>query len=1029
MHAYRKDTFDLKSVAHLIYHGSTKYELTELDPIGQFGTGFLTTHLISKTVTIKGIMNNGKQFCFELDRRGDNADELKMSMDASWDAFSCSLNESASEYPGDFTTEFGYPLADGIVEVVEAGIGDLIANAAYLLAFNNRIRSIYVEQPNRRVTIKKRAVQQLTEGTERLHVEEIVTGNAPVSRFVTVISDNETSAAVEMAEVGDNWSIIAQGQIPRIFVAFPLTGTRNFCLPIVINNEKFQPREERDTLVLVSNLEGKHHPNMLHMEKACDVTVRMVILSAEEGWNGAETLLRLNPLIQSDLIDTNWFRKLLADRFVRPLRAAKVMTTVIGDRIAPINGVIPLLPDLELCCDLWDIAVRINDLSGRLPQRDAATVWAANLTSWATFLSELPEQLPESFTLQKLCKQVSTWGNVVDLGKQLKEGTDPIEWLNQLHALISKADQRSLFDQDRLISSQSGTLKKITDLSRDPGIDEELKDIAESLDITVRDDLLNQRMCMAELLELKIKSAADVLMSAVQKLKDKAKSVDAPFRRIAVPFFVWLVRHGEIDKLDGFPVLTRATTDDDPALATLFRDPARNDEKILAPSYCWPEPASQVVDLFPKRQTMADAYSQDLLDDPIWQKISDEGYVRLNPLFRTLRNHIPFIPDEPIPLSEKDKKQKHRTKEAVEVSAIAFFEKDETGLDAVRSKIRAVNLLLYLSTYVLPEDASALDTHNAECECGSTHNYYRASWLVPMWDRQWVPLGDNKRSAATAESIAQLFDGREDQLRLLTTGKGRKLLEALNISLADLSLRAVAKDEDKRISLIDSLTNIVYAANNDAEKVKLVAEEIRQSPKLLDEIREHRDRREKVLRNMQLGTAVEKLLEGALSEYDLKVTRTGTGSDYEVEEDFIIDDEEINLLVENDRQSFLIEIKATIGTVARMTVKQAETAVANKDKFLLCMVRLDTPAVTPEIVQERCRFVMDIGHQIQPVWEEYNKYKDTKDKVCTHVGEVGLIVQDSQVRFSVGEGAWTAGKSIEDAVKLILSTSAARKKQ
>lgn len=1012
--------FTHKSIAHLIYHGSTKYDLSDSGAIGQFGTGFLTTHLISKTVEVNGRTDDGKQFRFLLDRRGDNADELKGAMDASWEAFTRSLTEGAFDDAGGFTTEFEYPLAKDILGVVTEGIDDLIMNAAYLLAFNGKIRLVHVEQPERSVAIEKRACKPFGEVAQRLHVEECAPGNDPVSRYVASIAKDGTSVAVEIAGTDANWSIAERGQTPRVFVAFPLTGTRDFCLPVVINNEKFQPREDRDTLVLVGNREGKHQ-NMVRMEGACDLAARLAVLAAEEDWVGAAILVRLNPLRQWDWVDADWFRGLLAESFIQPLRAAKVMTTAAGGRIAPGAGMIPLSAGPALCCDLWDMEAQVKGASGRLPRRNEARIWADNLTSWAPFLSEPVEQLSESLTLQKLCERVSTWGTVAEIGKQLDEAVDPIEWLNQLHTLISEAGHIGLFEQARLIPSQSGALKKITELRRDPGIDEELKDIAESLDVPTRDDLLDQRMHLKELLGLPPKTEDEVLTAAVQKIKNRAKSVDAAFGGIAVRFFVWLVRHDETDKLDGFPVLTRATIGEDAALATLFCDPAKTDERLLAPTGCWPELARLVADLFPKRQTLSDAYREALPDDVHWNKLSKEGYVRLDPVFKTHRRGIPFIPDEPLPVSEKDKKQKHRTKDTVEVSALAFFEKDETGLDAVRrSKTRAVGLLLFLANYVLEIDAGALDAVEADCECGEKHRYYRAAWLVPMWDRQWVPLGNGKQSSATAETIAQLFDGREEELRQLTAGKGRKMLEALNISLADLSLRAVAKDEDTRISLIDSLTDIMHAAENDPEKVKLVAEEIKQSPRLLDVIRKHRENREKIQRNQLLGAEVERLLKEALQDHGLKVTRTGVGSDYEVEEDYVVDDKEIILAIEDGRRSFLVEVKATVGKAARMTVTQAETAVGNKDRFILCMVRLDSPDATPEIVRERCRFVMNIGHQIEPVWEEYHRYQDIKGEACTRVGEVELIVSDSEVRFAVGDGAWAGGLSLPNAVERIL---------
>ncbi len=346
---------------------------------------------------------------------------------------------------------------------------------------------------------------------------------------------------------------------------------------------------------------------------------------------------------------------------------------------------------------------------------------------------------------------------------------------------------------------------------------------------------------------------------------------------------------------------------------------------------------------------------------------------------------------------------------------LAFFEKDDTGLDAVRSKTRAVNLLLFLADYVLETDGTCLDTVEGECECGQKHRYYRAAWLVPMWEKQWVPLGDNKRSAVTAEAIAQLFEGRDDELRRLTTGNGRSLLKALKIGLADLALQAVANDDETRFALMGSLTDIVQAMGNDAERVRLIADEIKESPDLLTEINKRRQRRERVLQNQSVGAEVERLLKEALEGSSLRVNRTGVGSDYEVEQDHVVGEEEVLLAVEDDAQSFLIEIKATYGDAVRMTTTQAKTAVENKGRFALCIVRLDGP-VTPEAVRNGCRFVMDIGDRIEPVWGEYTKYQSAKVKACARVGDVELVMDDAQIRFSVSTEACDSGLTFDEAV-------------
>jgi hypothetical protein len=275
---------------------------------------------------------------------------------------------------------------------------DLITNATYLLAFNERIKLLHLEQPDRSVTIARKACVPLAEAVQRFHVEERAPEKAPVSRYVGVIADKGSSAAVEIAELDGSWSIAERDQTPRIFKAFPLTGTRDFCLPVVINNENFLPREERDTLVLLQSTEG--NPDMLRLDGAGDLAARLAIFAVDNGWDGAAKLMRLNPLREWNWLDPDWFRKLLAVRFIELLRASSVMTTPAGQRIAPTTGAVPISPAPEACRSLWDLAVQVKNVANRLPRRDETHIWAVNLTS-CRFL-RTGQQLNESLTLQRL---------------------------------------------------------------------------------------------------------------------------------------------------------------------------------------------------------------------------------------------------------------------------------------------------------------------------------------------------------------------------------------------------------------------------------------------------------------------------------------------------------------------------------------------------------------------------------------------------------------------------------------------------
>src|SRR5438874_1632562 len=66
--AHNGSPFTRKEILHLIFHGSTKRESGK--SIGRYGTGFLTTHLVSRRVQVRGQLDSGADFDFWLDRSG-----------------------------------------------------------------------------------------------------------------------------------------------------------------------------------------------------------------------------------------------------------------------------------------------------------------------------------------------------------------------------------------------------------------------------------------------------------------------------------------------------------------------------------------------------------------------------------------------------------------------------------------------------------------------------------------------------------------------------------------------------------------------------------------------------------------------------------------------------------------------------------------------------------------------------------------------------------------------------------------------
>jgi hypothetical protein len=217
--------------------------------------------------------------------------------------------------------------------------------------------------------------------------------------------------------------------------------------------------------------------------------------------------------------------------------------------------------------------------------------WAETLASWADVLQEEVDDFNESLTLADVCEWAAQSDTIEKLQGRLRDGTDPLAWLNQLYALVGATDCLDLLETEAIVPSQSGVLKKITDLSLDRGIDGELKEIAESLGFAVRSTLVHPDVKLEELIEFDELAESDALSDVLQRFKEKAKALEAmttperqlasrprltmrataaassdqksgddvrrAFQSIAVRLFVWLVRHDHKDKLDGFPAVNR----------------------------------------------------------------------------------------------------------------------------------------------------------------------------------------------------------------------------------------------------------------------------------------------------------------------------------------------------------------------------------------------------------------------------------------------------------------------------------------
>ena len=999
--------FVSEEIAHLIYHGSTKIE--DFEDIGQFGSGFLATHLLSTIIRVVGRLEDSSGFDFPLDRAGRTAEDVREAMDRSWAAFEQSV-EDARHAP-DATTSFAYDIAEPVArEMAEAGLEELRRSGPLVLAFCPEITEIAVETSSAEWKLSRDSQEQ----GSVLRIRYVVDGEEQ-SRFVAVAGAEAECCAALQLRPGESGLEVDQAQekVAKLFVLFPLIGSERLGLPATVNSRRFKPREDRDGIVAGDSPGARENRRLL--EDSVRHQEQLLEWCAEKQWAGAERMLAFDTAHLPGWADgAPWFRQLLIE-LVRKARETPLMRTLGGEWIVPQAAWLPAADDRSHRERLWTLMSSWEGAEARLPDHDDLVSWSRNLSGWQKLMGRSHEDMDEALTITKVARLVNEAGSVDGLQGRLTRGSG-LSWLVSLLELARDAGETPLLDGHNLLPTQSGRLRRRPDIRRDEGISEELKDIAEAFGLEIREELLDKGAELEGLAELFASEQEPELLDRIMaRVKEECREgvIKASLALWTVKLFRWMAdRPDYVERLEGFPAPTSDRSDEGVAVMLLERGreaPARP----LAPLATWPEDAQRFASLFPRRRVLAETFAAG--DPEVWSRLAASGYVNASPLIETQRVVEAFLPDEPLP--ELDGAGAHKSTQELEISDVACLVEPDIGLiDTVRkSRKRATELVRFLVDFAVAADERAFEVCEIECECGGSHRTYRAAWLAPLRRRRWVPLDGSRGTTASAESLAGLLADSPETSEVLSGIRGKALLDALAISRADLALRVVAGGEDERLALIESMQDLAAAAG-DIDRVRELATEVREHPEIIDSIEEQKIRRNKIRRNQDIGSLVEQILRQELEGRGLTVRRTGIGSDFEVESDFVEHEQEVGLELSGSRGTTLIEVKSTRIDQVKMTPAQVTRACELGDGFALCVVPLDDDAPTGETIREGLRVVFGIGERLRSALLDYEFVREAADVARVPRGPVELEIVEGEARFRLARAVWEDGLPFGQAV-------------
>jgi hypothetical protein len=432
--------------------GKDDQETRKEDTIGQFGTGFISTHILSSHITVNGVLKSEQReefykFQFTLDRSGFTDKEiLKQAITVSSQQSNDSLQLS-NYIPGSFDTIFTYDLIRNLPginqgQAVAAGLEYVYDVLPYTLAFMSKVKKITVKNINTQfVTYYSRSFTPIiNENGFSVSIKTKANQYANVTEEIRHFEIEKNADATVIVQLENGKIIPYPEKLTKLFCSLPMIGTENFSTPVVINSGKFVPKTERDGIKLTYN----DNVNRQIINSATVAYKNLISKLAQNEVNGFYNIISWT-FFNGDSNEKLWFIQNVIDPIKSQLLNSRVVRTQ-NSRITLTEVKIPYFTIEELKKNQLEnfYSICSDFMPQLLPVKEDFAYWFKNL-DFNVFKNT-------KFELKELLKEVSDLGSLEVLSKSV---TNENEWLKKLIELTLVIDV-NLLDQFKIIPNQLG---------------------------------------------------------------------------------------------------------------------------------------------------------------------------------------------------------------------------------------------------------------------------------------------------------------------------------------------------------------------------------------------------------------------------------------------------------------------------------------------------------------------------------------------------------------------------------------------
>ena len=420
--------------------------------IGQFGTGFITTHSFGRVITLDSTLDVGlpgergphvalQNFVIDRSARDIEqlVDELVLQHKRVYQ-----LVETADLLPAAGTnTTFRYEAAsDTEKRKVELAHESLRLYTPLVMALNESLKSVTVEANNGQTEQYEKGEWREENGIWQIPIS----CNGTTSLIQCLRSDDE-SVQVVLPLNNKGEAVTPATQLARLFLYFPLVGSEVWGCDFIVHSPRFAPTEPRDGLHLeLDNEQTKPlaEQNRQVLLEASELIFAFVERSAEQITDPVR-LARVHfgswP-IDAAAAEQN-FRSALQKLWVEKFRKLPLVETSLGRKSA--SECWFLSPELLRG---EDAAEAMHTIVSQLWQNQVPI--ATKVADWTNVVSEWQDETTQWVTAERLATKLAEHASLTGLNAVA---------LRAVYDYLLAQGQAKLFDSHQLLPAGGGTFK------------------------------------------------------------------------------------------------------------------------------------------------------------------------------------------------------------------------------------------------------------------------------------------------------------------------------------------------------------------------------------------------------------------------------------------------------------------------------------------------------------------------------------------------------------------------------------------